>query len=381
MRAPVPDRAAPRRVRWAGIRRRPRATLAGRAVWRRLRQGRAFQILAMPLRGLPYLVAITGELEKMTAREKITVFEGFPHLTFTKQTSVLPPMTRTTTARSRARSLPETAGETAESQRDPRSGFRILPLAQFARGGRWRTEAMRSYARPLLIWFTKGQGRITIAGVTRGYGAHNAVFLPPGTMHGFDLVGQVFGSILFFPSDADLDLPQIPLHLRFRDAAQHSELNMLIDAIQRECASRQTGAERALMHYAGLLSVWLQRQAERMPDATLPDDTARKLVAAYSALVERDFHLGKSVADYAAELGITPTHLSRVCNIACGRPASAILAERIHFEARRLLRDTDAPIKDIARHLGFASPAYFTRAFQKHSGKTPSAFRRQRQRA
>ena len=258
------------------------------------------------------------------------------------------------------------------------SAFRVLPLPHFARGGRWRTEAMRSYSQPILIWFTKGQGRITVSGVTRGYGAHNAVFLPAGTMHGFDMVGQVFGSILFLPDDAGLDLPADPLHLRFRDSVQHSELTLQIDNIQREIDRDDIGRDRALLHHGGLLSVWLQRQAAQMPDATLPDDASRKLVAAYSALVERDFHMSKNVADYAAELGITPTHLSRVCNIACGRPASAILNERIHFEARRLLQDTRTPIKDIARHLGFTSAAYFTRAFQKHSGTSPSAFRRSR---
>ena len=80
--------------------------------------------------------------------------------------------------------------------------------------------------------------------------------------------------------------------------------------------------------------------------------------------------------DYAAELGVTPTHLSRVCNSACGRPASAILADRVHYEARRLLSETRTPVKDIARDLGFMSAAYFTRAFQKKTGKTPSGFRK-----
>jgi AraC family transcriptional regulator, transcriptional activator of pobA len=257
----------------------------------------------------------------------------------------------------------------------PQNDFRVVPLSHFARGGRWRTEAMRSYTQPLLIWFTKGQGRMTVSGITRGYGPHNAVFVPAGTMHGFDMLGQVFGSIIFFPYEADLDLPVAPLHLRFREANQHMELTGLIDHIQRECDAALPGHHRALLNYGGLLSVWLQRQAEKMPDAEMADDASRRLAAAFSALAERDFHLGKSVATYAAELGVTPTHLSRVCNIACGRPASSILAERVHFEARRLLRETRTPVKDIAEHLGFHSAAYFTRAFHKQSGKTPSTFR------
>ncbi len=266
-------------------------------------------------------------------------------------------------------SLPEGAGAT-------RSDFRVVPLQHYARGGSWRTEAMRAYRRPVLLWFTRGQGRITISGTTRGYGAHNAIFLPGGTMHGFEMTGRVFGTLLFFPDDAALDLPCEPLHLRFREAALQSELTLLIDSIRQEAEADLPGRDRALLHYGGLLSVWLLRQSASLPDCRLPDDTAHRLVAAYTALIERDFHRGRTVAEYAAELGITSTHLSRVCNIACGRPASALLQDRILFEARRLLRDTDLPVKEIARHLGFASAAYFTRAFNRSAGAPPSAFRR-----
>ncbi len=261
---------------------------------------------------------------------------------------------------------------------DVKNGFRVVPLPVFAQGGRWRTEAMRSYSQPLLIWFTKGQGRITISGNTRGYGPHNAIFIPAGAMHGFDMLGQVFGNIVYFPFSADIDLPTEPLHLRIRDVYQHNELTTLIENIQREAERDLSGQARAMMHHGGLLSVWLQRQAEIAPESEVTSGTAVKMAAAYTALVERDFHLAKSVSDYAAELGVTPTHLTRVCKGACGRSAMAILTDRIHFEARLLLIETGKPVQDIARHLGFTSAAYFTRAFQKQSGETPSSFRRAR---
>ncbi|HDR29511.1 helix-turn-helix domain-containing protein, partial [Rhodovulum sp.] len=72
----------------------------------------------------------------------------------------------------------------------------------------------------------------------------------------------------------------------------------------------------------------------------------------------------------------TSTHLTRTCNQTCGRSASDLLAERKIGEARRLLADTRAPIKEIAAALGYASPAYFTRAFQSRTGTTPTAFRK-----
>jgi AraC family transcriptional activator of pobA len=255
------------------------------------------------------------------------------------------------------------------------SQLRLVAIPRLAAGGRWRVEAMRSISEPLLLWFTKGQGRITVAGVTRGYTSHNAVFIPPGVMHGFEVGPQVFGTAVFFGRDTDVTLPANPVHLRIRDGQAQVEINVVIDAVQREMESVSPAHDRATRHYLGLLGVWLERQSSRSAVEAAPDATKR-LVARYTALLERDFRTGQGVADYAAALGVTPTHLTRCCKQACGRPASDLLHDRVIFEARRLLSETDMPVGRIAGNLGFTSPAYFTRAFQHLTGKTPSAFRR-----
>jgi len=260
----------------------------------------------------------------------------------------------------------------------PVTGFRLVPMQRFAQGGRWRTEAMRSYSTPVLYWFTRGQGRITISGLTRGYGPHNAILLPAGTMHGFDMMGQVIGSALFFPRDSGIEMPDDPLHLRLREAQHQGEMAFQIDNIQRELELGAEAMERALLHHAGLLAVWLERHAWPVgATAEGPDSrAAERLVAAFTALLERDFRKAQGVADYAAALGVTATHLSRCCKAASGRTASVLLHDRLHYEARKMLRDTRLPIKDVAASLGFRSAAYFTRAFQHQTGQTPSAFRK-----
>lgn len=255
------------------------------------------------------------------------------------------------------------------------SAPRVTPIARLAQGGRWRVEAMRAYSEPVLYWFTRGQGRMTLGGVTRGYGAHNAVFVPAGTMHAFDLGAQVYGSALFFGRGADVQLPDRPLHLRIRDVAPQSELSIILEAIQREIETARPGYERAARHHLGLVGVWLERQADIAAAEEKKPDAGKRLVARFSELLERDFRSGKGIADYAAELGVTPTHLTRVCREACGRPASELLHDRLIFEARRLLVETALPVRAVSEALGFASAAYFTRAFQHRTGKTPTAFR------
>jgi len=261
---------------------------------------------------------------------------------------------------------------------EPKSELRIVALQRLAQGGRWRVEAMRSYSRPVLLWFTRGHGRITVAGKTRGYGAHNAIFVPAGIMHGFDVSGPIFGTMVHFPRDLIPELPDEPLHLRLRNVHIQASLNALIETMERELAQDLPGKDRALYHHAGLMAVWLERHRDQhgLPETATKQPMSERLSDAFSALVERDFRSGKTVEAYAAELGVTPTHLTRVCRSSTGRPASRILQDRVHYEARKLLADTKLPIKDIARGLGFRSAAYFTRAFQAQTGQTPSEFRR-----
>lgn len=254
---------------------------------------------------------------------------------------------------------------------------RIASLARLAAGPRWRFEAMRAHGAPVLYWITRGQGRLTLAGATQGYGPHNAIFLPAGTMHGFDLGAQTQGSILFFAPGTE-GLPPAPLHLRLQDVARQGELTQMIDRIAREAETPdRPGTARALACLAGLVAVWLERQP---PAETRPASAARRMAARYTAVIERGFHTGGAVADYARDLGVTAAYLTRVCRESCGRSAHDLLQDRRFYEARRLLRDTDRPVGEVARAAGFTSAAYFTRAFAQATGQTPTAFRSSPQR-
>jgi len=233
---------------------------------------------------------------------------------------------------------------------------------------------MRSFRMRDVLWVRRGQGRITSSGLTRGYGPNNAIFVPPRAMHGFDHTGQVYGTAIFFAEDPGVGLPEAPLHLRVRDVMAQSEMSILLENLQREIDGARPLRERAIFHHAGLLAVWLDRQAALADDAPAPS-AALRLARRFTRAIEDQLYTGQSVADYAEALGVTPTHLSRVCRETCGRSASDILADRVTFEARRLLADTSLPVKRIAEVLGFRSPGYFTRAFVHRTGQTPTAFR------
>ncbi|PPB80094.1 AraC-like DNA-binding protein [Albidovulum inexpectatum] len=234
---------------------------------------------------------------------------------------------------------------------------------------------MRALAEPMLLWFTRGQGRITISGLRRGYGVHNAIHVPAGVMHCVEIGPQTFGSAVFFGYEPNLALPRAPLHLRVRDVAAQAALSSLIENAQRELASAAPLSRQAAWHHLGLIGIWLMRHENLAQESPGPD-AAQRLVTRYTDLIECTLGSGKGVAELAAELGVTPTHLTRACQKCCGRSAMALLQDRLMFEARLLLAETRLPVAEIARRLGYGSAGYFTRAFERQTGQTPSAFRK-----
>lgn len=260
--------------------------------------------------------------------------------------------------------------------------LRLLPVSKLTTVPKWQLETMRALREPVFFWFTAGQGRITLGGSTRGFHPHNAIYIPPGTMYGFQAISRVQGVALHMGDPVGLDLPETPMHLRLRDGAQHAEVAQIIDAIQRELDGGQAYAERAARHQIGLLAIWLERQrrsaGDDSPRGVSSSNANERLTARYAMLLEREFGSALNVSDYAQALGVTPTHLTRACRASCGRSALQLMNERRLYEARCLLTDTDVPVQDIARALGFSTPGYFSRAFSASTGKAPSLYRKSR---
>jgi len=250
----------------------------------------------------------------------------------------------------------------------------LVTLAQLAKAGAWQLELAHDRAEHLLIWITKGQGVALLDGVRRGIGTHNALFIPARNLMAIELMRNGFGQALVIPDSANLALPQSVQHLRVRDVAAQAELTALFEAMGREQNAHRPLFHSAMRAYGDLMAVWLRRH---LPEDPAPrHSAARRLVIAYCERLVREYASGASMANHAEALGVTPTHLTRVCRAETGRTAATLLTERQLHAARRLLITTDVPVQDIARHLGFGSAAYFTRFIQQHTQKTPTALRK-----
>jgi len=264
----------------------------------------------------------------------------------------------------------------ADASAPPPLRVSVESLQALAQSGRWELESLRSLSSHLLVWITRGQGRAMIDGITRGYGPQTVLFVPSGRLNEIEVGPRVQGLALFLPAAEGLGFPREAQQMRIAVPADQIELTHLLEEIQREAAIRAPGRDRALAARLTLLSVWLLRRVHlnERGSAVVPGRSG-VLLNDFAALVAEQIDARRSVSWYARALGVTPTHLSRVCRNTLGKPASEVLQDRLMLEARRQLAETDLPVQRIAARLGFSSAAYFTRLFSRRTGRSPTAFR------
>lgn len=256
------------------------------------------------------------------------------------------------------------------------TALKIQTLAQLAGADEWRLGLAHDRPFHSLFWFTRGQGRILLDGRRRGIGPNNAVFIPAGALFSVELGRQSLGQVVAVPVGTPLRLPDMPWHLRVLDVQIQSELSSFIEAAQREQSVQRPLFQDAMEAHTALISVWLRRQIAMEEHMPAKRSAGQRLSREFVRLVSHHYTRGASLGFYASELGVTPTHLTRVVKLATGKTAAELLSERVVHAARSLLEETNHPARNIAQHLGFGSAAYFTRFMQQHTGHGPSQLRK-----
>jgi AraC-like DNA-binding protein len=77
----------------------------------------------------------------------------------------------------------------------------------------------------------------------------------------------------------------------------------------------------------------------------------------------------------ARQAGMAPNHFVTRFRLLTGLPPRQFLLDCRMQAARRLLRETAAPVTEIALQLGFCSSQHFASLFKRHTGVTPIAYR------
>ena len=83
-----------------------------------------------------------------------------------------------------------------------------------------------------------------------------------------------------------------------------------------------------------------------------------------------------SVEDIASHFGYSRSRLSTLYKQHTGMGLNKAINMEKHLKARQLLIESDYSVSEISEMLGFSSPQYFTNAFEKSTGMSPSNYAR-----
>lgn len=114
----------------------------------------------------------------------------------------------------------------------------------------------------------------------------------------------------------------------------------------------------------------------RKRNTLLLNSNKESIAMKFAMLVFENRETHRAVAYYADQLCISPLYLTKVIQEVNGRSARDMIADYTIIGIKTLLRNADITIKDVVRQSGFSSQSSFSRFFRKHTGMSPSEYRR-----
>jgi AraC-like DNA-binding protein/mannose-6-phosphate isomerase-like protein (cupin superfamily) len=266
-------------------------------------------------------------------------------------------------------------------------------LPYFIRVGRVNTRKVWSYPEHLhendheVILIHSGRVRVWIDDHDFIAGPGDSYFVLPGQRHREESVGSglrfTFMNFTLWtatgPNGKLAERDQTPRRQRFRD--REGSLAATLARITREVKLARSGAYE-IVNGAILQLIWQIRRRlgiVRAVHSSLGITSHQRRIV-HQARLYLQSHAAEPVrlAALSCHCGLSPDYLWHLFKKVEGAtPLQYALKSRM-AEAARLLRETELTSKQVAERLGFRDAGYFSRAFTRHTGFTPTRFRRGR---
>lgn len=283
----------------------------------------------------------------------------------------------------------ELYGEDAPKSRD--YFLHCETIAARSAGHSWRIKPHRHSRFLQFLYISNGESMTLANGEAFRQEARTAIVIPAGEIHGFNFSEDIDGHVLtvlaeraasLFPEDARIarwfDRIQV---VSF--ASDDDDRVYLEDSIRRfagEYADRRQDRDLCLdIGFRHLLMQVYRRGITNAGTVIHRDDLAEDRMSRVVTLINENYLKHLPVSFYASEVGVSPTHLNRLCREEFGHPVSRLISARIMQEARRYLLFSARSVQEIAYELGFSDPCYFSRYFAREAGCPPQQFRREQQ--
>ncbi len=104
-------------------------------------------------------------------------------------------------------------------------------------------------------------------------------------------------------------------------------------------------------------------------------DTKEAIMLAFHKALMHDYSTHRNVAYYAALQNLSPRYFSTTIKAVSGYSPLYWINMVVIAQAKRMMRNSNISIKEVAYNLNFTSPTFFTRWYREYTGETPSEYR------
>ncbi len=231
-----------------------------------------------------------------------------------------------------------------------------------------------------------GAGTFISNDKTRGFSGRNLIIIPENTLHSFQFSDNIVGYTLTVPSpiidritEQDQELLAGINLMRMvslnNNTEEFNNLMISIDSIIRE-QSRQE--EKGLLYLESVIQLFLIKIFRLRTEFVRENSGSSRELAYYRQFmrtVKQGIPTNRSINDYTKVVGISKTHLNRVCQTITGESTKQVIGRYLANEAIILLAHSELTISQIAQQLAFKDVSYFCRFFKKQVGIPPARFR------
>ncbi len=217
---------------------------------------------------------------------------------------------------------------------------------------------------PALVFFPPSEGEsATIAAGAHGY----LIGVSP------EIIGEAIGDHAESPS-----LRLFSSSFSITDGLENAQRNELVPLFQGFISElHQEGRASRMVASAYmrliLMAAWRLSGAEER-SATTATGTG-PILQRFRQSVEANFRQHWSIADYAAELGISTDRLHAICQRTLKRSPIELVHDRLVQEAKLRLEREARSVQEISDSLGFRDPANFSHFFKRRTGVSPAKYR------
>jgi len=211
---------------------------------------------------------------------------------------------------------------------------------------------------------------------------------PTGTVTALQVGGEGASTVLVcgaYEEDKHLAdhgvLTALPplVHLRAAQGTRGGALAAAVDLLAAEMdGQRSPGSDDVVSRLVDVLLIYILRSWQETDQASRPGwfgALADPLVGRALAAVHADPMRRWSVASLGAEVGLSRAAFARRFMATVGEPPLAYVTRWRMTVAAALLRDTSAPLSQVADRVGYDSEFAFARAFRRAHGVPPGRYR------